>query len=232
MGLKSHSGITENSIQNPEMNKGNEVFIVNKPGAVQSSLKIGHLGIARNNPDFIKVTVMNTILGGYFGSRINYNLREKHGFTYGARSNFNPRKLGGDFSVDTDVRNDVTDTSVSLIIEELKRVITEEITDEELETVKNYMTGVFPLQLETANSVASRVINLKLYDLPKNYYNTYISMISSLTRNDILEAAKKYIHPDNLSIVISGDAGAIKDKLTRFGSVKVFDADGKELSSK
>jgi zinc protease len=218
--------------RNPEFDKENAVYIVNKPGAVQSNLRIGHLGISRNNPDFIAVTIMNTVLGGYFGSRINYNLREKHGFTYGARSSFNPRKLGGDFSVDADVRNDVTDTSVTLIIEELKRIINEEITDEELQTVKNYMTGVFPLQLETANSVASRVINLKLYDLPRDYYNTYISKISSLTKADILEAAKRYIHPDKLSIVISGDAGAIKDKMKSFGKVKVFDADGKELSSK
>lgn len=231
-GLKTSSDNSKTDSKIPEDNSGNAIYIVNKPGAVQSSLRIGHVGIARNNPDYIAVTIMNTVLGGYFGSRINFNLREKHGFTYGARSNFNPRKLGGDFSVDTDVRNDVTDSSVTLIIEELERIITDEITDEELETVKNYMTGIFPLQLETANSVASRVINLKLYDLPKDYYNKYISSISNLTKKDILEAARKYIHPGKLYIVISGDAGAIKDKMKKFGDVKVFDADGKELSSK
>jgi zinc protease len=209
--------------------KQNSVYIVNKPGAVQSSLRIGHIGIERNNPDFIAVTVLNTLLGGYFGSRINYNLREKHGFTYGARSNFNPRIYPGDFSVDADVRNEVTDTSITLIIEELKRVVSEEVTDDELETVKNYLTGVFPLQLETANSVASRVINLKLYNLPKDYYNKYISSINSLTKQDILIAAKKYIHPDNLFIVASGDASAIKDKLKKFGEVQVFDADDNKL---
>ncbi len=226
------SSKTENPVINdPGFNKENAVYIVNKPGAVQSNLRIGHLGIPRNNPDYIAVSIMNTILGGYFGSRINFNLREKHGFTYGARSSFNPRKQGGDFSVDTDVRNDVTDTSVTLIIEELKKIIAEEITDEELETVKNYMTGIFPLQLETANAVASRVINLKLYDLPRDYYNTYISKINSLSKQDILDAAKKYIHPDKLSIVVSGDAGAIKDKMSKFGSVKIYDADGKEISS-
>jgi len=210
--------------------KPNSVYIVNKPGAVQSSLRIGHIGIARNNPDFIAVTVMNTILGGYFGSRINYNLREKHGFTYGARSNFSPRIYPGDFSVDADVRNEVTDTSISLIIEELKRIIAEEVTDEELQTVKNYLTGVFPLQLETANAVASRVINLKLYNLRKDYYNKYISSINSLTKQDILNAAKKYIHPGNLFIVASGDANAIKDKLKKFGKVQIFDADDNKIS--
>jgi zinc protease len=206
------------------------IYVVDKPGAVQSNLRIGHVGIERNNPDFIAVTVMNTLLGGYFGSRINLNLREKHGFTYGARSGFSSRIFPGDFSVDTDVRNEVTDTSVSLIIEELERITTEEITDEELQTVKNYLTGLFPLQLETANSVATRVINIKLYELPKNYYNTYISNINKLTKEDILKAAKKYIHPEKLYIVISGDSNAIKEKLSKIKPVKIFDADDNSLN--
>lgn len=226
------SGRTANKTDKPVMtfNAGNNsVFIINKPEAVQSNFRIGHTGIERNNPDYIPVSVMNTILGGYFGSRINYNLREKHGFTYGARSYFNPRLFAGDFSVDADVRSEVTDTSVSLVIDELKRIITEEVTDDEIQTVKNYLTGVFPLQLETANAVASRVINLKLYNLPKDYYSKYISEINKLTKQDILNAAKKYIHPDKLYIVISGDAGKIKEKMKRFGDVKVYDADGKVI---
>jgi zinc protease len=213
----------------PPVNITNSVFVVNKPEAVQSNLRVGHIGIARNNPDFIAVSVMNTILGGYFGSRINYNLREKHGFTYGARSYFNPRMYAGDFSVDADVRSEVTDTSVGLVIDELKRITTEEVSDDEIQTVKNYLTGVFPLQLETANAVASRVINLKLYNLPRDYYSKYISEINKLTKKDILNAAKKYITPGNLYIVVSGDAGKIKDKLKKFGEVKVYDADGNQL---
>jgi zinc protease len=218
--------------QNNTVNKSfseNFIYIVDKPGAVQSNLRIGHIGIERNNPDFTAVTVMNTILGGYFGSRINLNLREKHGFTYGARSGFNARILPGDFSVDTDVRNEVTDTSIKLIVDELKRIISEEVTDEEMQTVKNYLTGLFPLQLETANAVATRVINLNLYNLPKDYYSTYISALNKLTKKDILNAAKKYIHPENLYIVVSGSAEAIKEKLETIKSVKVFDADGNQI---
>jgi len=221
----------QNSVNKDKLGSVKGVFIVNKPGAVQSSLRVGHIGIPRNNPDYIAVTIMNTILGGYFGSRINYILREKHGFTYGARSGFNPHLYLGDFSVDTDVRNDVTDSSITLILEELNKITKEEVTDEELETVKNYMTGVFPLQLETANAVASRVINLKLYDLPKDYYSKYISAINKLTKKDILNAAKKYIKPGDITIVVSGDAAAIKDKLSKFGEVKIFDADGNQLTT-
>lgn len=227
---KNRSEVTEDPWHLPELKPSKDVYVINKPGAVQSNLRVGHVGLERNNPDYVAVTIMNTILGGYFGSRINYNLREKHGFTYGARSGYNPRLYPGDFSVDTDVRNDVTDTSITLIIEELQRITSEEVTDEELETVKNYMTGVFPLQLETANAVASRVINLKLYNLPKDYYSRYISSINALTKQDILDAARKYIHPDKLYIVVSGDAAAIKDKLTKFGDVKVYDADGNEIT--
>ncbi|HMQ79926.1 MAG TPA: pitrilysin family protein [Ignavibacteria bacterium] len=225
-----HDGINRvNSFRFNESDGTTKVYVINKAGAVQSNLRVGHLGIPRNNPDYIAVTIMNTILGGYFGSRINYNLREKHGFTYGARSYFNPHLYSGDFSVDTDVRNEVTDTSITLILGELNRMISEEVTDEELETVKNYMTGVFPLQLETANAVASRVINLKLYNLPKDYYSKYISAINALTKQDILDAAKKYIHPENITIVVSGDAGAVKDKLAKFGEVLVFDPDGNQI---
>ncbi len=205
------------------------IYVVNKPEAVQSNLRIGHVGISRDNPDFVTVTVMNTILGGYFGSRINLNLREKHGFTYGARCGFNARIHPGDFSVDTDVRNDVTDTSIRLIIDELKRIVSEEVSEEELQTVKNYLTGLFPLQLETANSVATRVINLKLYNLQKDYYNTYISNINKLTKADILSAAKKYIHPEKLYIVISGNAEVIRGRLNKIKDVKIYDADGNRI---
>lgn len=207
------------------------VYIVDKPDAVQSNLRIGHMGIERNNPDYIAVTIMNAILGGYFGSRLNLILREQYGYTYGVRSSFNARIHPGDFSVDADVRNEVTDSSVKVIIEELKRITTSEVTDEELQTVKNYLTGIFPLQLETANAVATRVINLKLYNLPKNYYSTYISSINKLTKQDIFNAAKKYIHPDNLYVVLSGNSKVIKDKMKKFGSVKVYDSDGKEKTN-
>lgn len=217
--------INENNGEN-KLFSDNFIYIVDKPGAVQSNLRIGHIGIERNNPDFVAVTVMNTILGGYFGSRINLNLREKHGFTYGARCGFNARIQPGDFSVDTDVRNDVTDTSIKLIMDELRRIISEEVTDEELQTVKNYLTGLFPLQLETANAVATRVINLKLYNLPKNFYNTYISSINRLGKEDILNAAKKYIHPEKLYIVVSGNAKEIKDRLKTIKEVKTYDVDG------
>lgn len=207
------------------------VYIADKPGAVQSSLRIGHIGIERNNPDFIAVSVMNTILGGFFGSRINYILREKNGFTYGARSSYNSRIQKGEFSVDTEVRTEVTFQAIQVILEELRKITDKHVEDEELQLVKNYLTGVFPLQLETANAVATRVINLKLYDLPENYYNKYISNINNISKDSVLNAARKYIYPDSCYIVVSGDAKLISKDLEKLGDVKVYNADGMLISN-
>ncbi|HEY3251835.1 MAG TPA: pitrilysin family protein [Ignavibacteria bacterium] len=211
-----------NSVYSPK-----NVYIADKPDAVQSSLRIGHIGIERNNPDYIAVSVMNTILGGFFGSRINYILREKNGFTYGARSGFNSRIQKGEFSVDTEVRTEVTFQAIQLILEEIKKITDKHVGDEELQLVKNYLTGVFPLQLETANAVASRVINLKLYDLPKDYYNKYITNINNISKDAVLNAARKYLYPDNCYIVVSGDSKLIKKDLENLGNVNIYDADGK-----
>lgn len=204
------------------------IYIADKPGAVQSSLKIGHTGIERNNPDYTAVTVMNTVLGGYFGSRINYNLREKHGYTYGARSGFNSRLLKGDFSVETDVRTEVSCHAAELILGELKSITENLITDDEMKLVKNYLSGTFPLQLETANAVASKVINLKLYELEKDYYDKYISNINRITKEDILTVAQKYIHPDNCYVVLSGNAEMIKNDFSKSGNVVIFDENGNQ----
>lgn len=205
----------------PEFNKNSKVFITDKKGAVQSSLKIGHLGISRNNPDFIKVNVMNTILGGYFTSRINKNLREVNGYTYGARSFFSSYRYSGDFSITTEVKTDITSDTNREILKELKDMSSKYVSKEELQNVKNYISGNFPLQLETPNDIASKVINLKLYGLENDYYNTYLKKVNEITKEDIRDAAEKYIHPDRLIFSIAGKAKALKDEMKLFGEVEV-----------
>lgn len=111
----------------------------------------------------------------------------------------------------------------------MNRIVNEEVTDDELSAVKSYLTGIFPIQLETANAVATRVINLKMYDLPKDYYDTFISNVNKLTKKDIIDAAGKYLHPDKLYFVISGNANEIKESLKHYGNVRIFDADEKEI---
>lgn len=218
LSIKKVSGTVHKNIlsENIGQYKPGEIYIAEKEKASQSNLKVGHIGIKRNNPDFIAVTVMNTILGGYYGARINRSLREVHGYTYGARCSFSSKQHCGDYCIETDVGNEFTGHSIQLIKDELKRIVSENITREELKNVQNYISGSFPLQLETANNVASRIIGLKLYGLPKNYYDDYIAKINSLTPTDILNTAQKYIHPDNLCVAISGNSDAIRKSLREF----------------
>ncbi|MEO8210195.1 MAG: pitrilysin family protein [bacterium] len=204
----------------PEVSK---VYLVEKNGAVQSSLKIGHLGIKRNHPDYFSIYVMNMILGGYFTSRINKNLREVNGYTYGARSSFSTNKYSGDFSITTEVKNEITSDTVKEILKEINDIRKDFVSSDELQNVKNYLSGNFPLQLETPNAIASKVINLKLNDLEDDHYNTYLRKINELTKKDLVNAAQKYLHPEALTISIAGNTNEIKDAMKQFGEVEVIE---------
>jgi len=206
-----------------------KVVIVDKPGAVQSAIRVGHLGIDRKNKDYVKIYTLNTLLGGYFNSRINMNLRETHGYTYGASSSFDSRIYPGPFIVSADVRNEVTDSSVAEIIKELKRIIEEPVPEDELKMAKDYIVGSFPLQIETPAQVASRVMTIEIYGLPKDFYDKFREEVKKITPKDIQEVAKKYLHPDRLLIVVSGNSKQIKPVLEKFGPVVVYDADGKKI---
>ncbi|MEN3038100.1 MAG: pitrilysin family protein [Candidatus Kryptonium sp.] len=205
------------------------VVIVDKPGAVQSAIRVGHIGIDRKNKDYVKVFTLNTLLGGYFNSRINMNLRETRGYTYGASSSFDARFYPGPFVVSTDVRNEVTDSSIVEIIKELKRLIDEPVSEDELKMAKDYIVGSFPLQIETPAQVASRIMTIEIYGLPRDFYDRFREEVKKITAKDIQETAKKYLHPDKLLIVVSGNSKQIKSKLDKFGPVTVYDADGKKI---
>jgi len=213
--------VSDVKILTPENKNITKIYLTDKKGAVQSSIKAGNTGIRRDNPDFISVNVMNTMLGGYFTSRINKNLREDNGYTYGARSSFSSNKYSGDFSVVTEVKNDITSDTIREIIKEIKKMREEFVSDEELQNVKNYISGSFPLQLETPNAIASKVINLKLYNLSDDYYNTYIRNVNDLTREEIRDAAVKYLHPDKMTISIAGNVKEIEEGMKEFGEVEV-----------
>ena len=198
-----------------------KVYLIEKKGAVQSSIKAGHIGIKRSNPDYIPVSVMNTLLGGFFTSRINKNLREVNGFTYGARSVFHCCKHSGDFSVMTEVKTEITPDTLDEILKELNDIKNKNVSVEELRDVKNYISGNFPMQLETPNEIASKAIGLKLYELDDDYYSTYLQKVNQLTRDDIRRAAELYLHPENLIISIAGDVKALKSSLTKFGETEI-----------
>lgn len=204
------------------LKKGIKIVAVEKKGAVQSDILVGHLSVKRNNPDYIPIVVMNTLLGGFFTSRINKNLREVNGYTYGARSYFNFRKYLGDFCVETNVENSLTYKAVKEIIFELDKLKNENIKESELDSVKKYMTGSFPLQLETPNAIANKIINMELFDIEKDFYDTFISKVNSVTVDDVRNTAEKYLHPDSLVISVAGNTEAIKQTMEQIAEVEVI----------
>src|SRR6478752_7765713 len=205
---------------------GRSVRIVNKPDASQSELRVGHIGLPRKHPDFFPALVMNAVLGGLFGSRINLNLREVHGYTYGASSLFDWRRGPGPFVVSTAVQSEVTAPALREIGLEIDRIRAERISDEELSLARDYLDGVFPIRYETTAAIASALATLVIYELPTDYYDSYRANVHNVSGDAVLESARKHLHPERLQTVIVGDAGIVRDSLDArdLGEVTVYNA--------
>jgi zinc protease len=174
---------------------------------------------------------MNALLGGVFNSRINLNLRERHGYTYGARSTFAFRRQAGPFVVAAPVRNEVTRESVEEVLAELRRIRTGDIEARELDDTKNYLMGVFPATVQSSSDIASRLVDMELYSLPADYFDRYRENIAAISREDIERVAQKYIDPDRALIVIVGSAKAIREPLGHLGyPIHELDIEGKEVA--
>lgn len=193
------------------------VHIVNKPDAPQSELRAGHIGLPRKHPDFFPTLVMNAVLGGLFGSRINLNLREVHGYTYGASSFFDWRRGAGPFVVSTAVESDVTAAALREILLEIDRIRSVQVSAEELLLARDYLEGVFPIRYETTAAIASALATLVIHDLPADYYDSYRPNIHNVSGGAVLDAARSHLHPDRLQTVVVGDAARIKDSVIDLG---------------
>jgi zinc protease len=207
------------------------VHVVAKADAPQSELRVGHPGIPRNTPDYFPVVVMNAVLGGLFSSRINLNLREAHGYTYGAFSGFDWRRRAGPFAVDTAVKTAVTDAAAREILNEIERMRGEEIRPEELSLATSYLDGVFPIRYETTDAIAAALANLIIYGLADDYFDRYRERVRAVTAADALRAARTYLHPDRMQIVAVGDPSVVRGPLAALGvgPVTVYDVDGNPM---
>ncbi len=190
-----------------------EIIVVERPGAVQSEIRVGHLGVARSTPDYFPILVMNAVLGGSFSSRLNMNLREKNGFTYGVRSSFTMRRSSGSFLVSTAVQTEVTGDAVREIVRELAGMRDERVTPAELDDARQYVAGTFPLRLQTTDGVASRLAELAIYGLPDSYVQEFPSSVLEVSADDVATAARERVHPERLAIVIVGDAEKLRPQL-------------------
>jgi zinc protease len=204
------------------------IIIVEKPDAPQTILRIGHIGVPHSNPDHVAIDVMNTALGGLFSSRINLNLREQHGYTYGASSAFVFRRGPGPFLVGTAVRTDVTAPAIVEIFREIERMRESEITAEELATAKDSIARSLPGLFETTPEAAASIGQLFIHDLPLSYYHDLPEEIRGISGAKVLQVARKYLKPEEAVIVAVGDRTKIEPKLEKLnlGPIEVRDAGG------
>jgi len=202
------------------------VHIINKRDAPQSELRIGHVGLPRKTPDFFSTLVMNAVLGGLFGSRINLNLREAHGYTYGASSFYDWRRGPGPFVVSTAVQSEVTTPALREILLEIERIRAAKIAEDELSLARDYLDGVFPIRYETTSAIASALATLVIYALPPDYYDTYRTNIRGVTVDEVLRAARAHLHPDDLQTVVVGDAQVIGESLAQLdlGDIQIHES--------
>jgi zinc protease len=204
------------------------IIISDRPGAPQTQLAVAGYGVARTTPDYPAVSVMDTILGGLFSSRINLNLREQHGYTYGARSEFIYRKQPGIFWVTTGVRTDATAPAVTEILKEVRRMSAEAVTADELTMARDALVRTLPSAFETGAGTVGTLGELFVYGLGKDYYAKYPASIGAVTGEAVRSAAAKYLNADRLKVIAVGDRSTIEPALRRLnlGSIEIRDADG------
>lgn len=197
--------------------KDRRIFVVDRPGAVQSEIRVGHVGAARSIPDYYPLSMANMVLGGMFTSRLNLNLRERNGFTYGVRSRFTFRSRPGPFQVATAAGTDVTTAAVREIVTELEGMAQAGPTEEEISAARDYAAGVFGLQLETAGQVANRISQLLVFGLPDDHFDHYRDNVRAVTRDQAAAAAARHIRPAEAQIVVAGDAESVVEGLQGLG---------------
>jgi predicted Zn-dependent peptidase len=207
-----------------------KVYLVDKPGSAQSIIRIGRIGVARTTEDYYTISVMNTILGGSFTSRLNNNLREQHGYSYGAGSRFNFMPQPGAFIASSDVQTDVTDKALTEFFKELNNIAN--ISDEELTRAKNYVALGYPSDFQSVGAIAGRLTDLVLYNLPDDYFNNFTKNILAVTKDDVIRVAKKYIVPDKVVVVVVGDRKKVEKgiadlKLGEIQNLSIEDVLGK-----
>jgi len=202
------------------------VYLVNKAGAAQSQIRIGLVGVARSTPDFFTLDVVNTVLGGSFTSRLNQNLREVHGYAYGASSAFSMRQAAGPFQAAAGVQTDKTTEALKEFFKELD-AIREPISAGELARGKNYQALGYPRSFETLSGMAGELVSMAVYGLPETFFNEYVPKVQSVTAAQAQAAAQKYIQPDRFAIVVVGDLSKIEKSIrdANFATVKVLTVD-------
>ncbi len=189
------------------------VHLVAKPDAQQAELRLGHVAVPRDHPDYFPLVVMNAILGGLFSSRLNLNLREEHGYTYGAHSTFDWRRAASPFEISSAVQTDKCADAVREALSEVERIRNEAVGEEELSLAVSYLDGVFPIRFETTAAIAGGLANVEIFRLPSDYFDTYRERVRAVSAADVLRVAQSHLHPDRLQVVVVGPPDVLRPAL-------------------
>jgi zinc protease len=207
------------------------IYLVDKPGAAQSVIRIGNVGVSRSSPDYFPLEVLNTILGGSFTSRLNQNLRETHGYTYGASSQFAMRRMAGPFQAGASVQSAKTDSALIEFMRELRRIRDQEVPQAELDKAKAYIALGLPGNFETTGGAAGQYRSLLAFGLPLDYFGTYIDHVNAVTAADVQRVARQYIDLDHVAIVVVGDRSQVEAGIRALneGPIAIRDLWGQEI---
>ncbi len=203
------------------------IYLVDRPGSAQSNIIIANEGLVRTSEDYFPILLMHTILGANASSRLFMNLREHKGYTYGAYSNLDARRLAGTFRASAEVRTAVTGDSLHEFFYELNRIRDEAVSEEEISNAKSYLTGVFPIRIETQDGLIDQIVNIKMFGLSDDYLKTYRDNVSAVTIEGIQRVAQKYVKPDVAAIVIVGDGADVAKQVRSYSEeIEVYDTEG------
>ena len=212
----------------PPVRTKRTAYLVDRPGSAQSNIVIANSGITRTDPDYFPMLLMHTVLGANASSRLFMNLREDKGYTYGAYSNLDARRSAGSFRSTAEVRTPVTGDSIKEFFYELERIRHEPVSAKEIADAKSYLTGVFPIRLETQEGLTDQLVQIKMLNLPDDYLERYRDRLQAVTVEDIQRIAQKYVKPDEAALIVVGDGAFVLEQMKPYcEDIEVYNTAGK-----
>ena len=212
----------------PPVRTKRTAYLVDRPGSAQSNIVIANSGIIRTSPDYFPMLLMHTVLGANASSRLFMNLREDKGYTYGAYSNLDARRSAGTFRSTAEVRTPVTGDSLKEFFYELERLRNERVSAKEIADAKSYLTGVFPIRLETQEGLTDQLVQIKMLNLPDDYLQRYRERVQAVTVEDIQRIAQKYVKPDEAALIVVGDGASVQEQIKPYcEDIDVYNTAGK-----
>jgi zinc protease len=216
----------------PPVRTSRQAYLVDRPGSAQSNIVIANSGITRTSPDYFPMMLMHTVLGANASSRLFMNLREDKGYTYGAYSTLDARRTAGTFRVTAEVRTPVTGDSLKEFFYELNRIRSEPVAEKELADAKSYLTGVFPIRLETQEGLTDQLVQIKMLNLPNDYLQMYRDRVQAVTTEEIQRVALKYVKPDEAALIVVGDGAQVLDQMKPYcEDIEVYNTAGRRKSA-